>query len=257
LINSENISFYNVHSRTPARLLRTNLKQRPEAIINAAEGCLHLRRHNYLHYSSRKISRQTGAKKWADTIRVVESPTWKDFKRELESDLSGIVNDLFPELSSAGKVGTGEAVRGSDFCLLLADYQRIELAETDGIAAQRAAEVIDAAWHLFSCLYPWESPKKRDASLRRAMLSNPGLWNCEYNQIMGAPKSNCDGSSVEAAHIVPYARGGSDRSWNGVWLCAKHHRMTEGRLSGCRDRLDLSRVKLRFLARESDFQQSQ
>jgi hypothetical protein len=63
LINNGAISFFNVHSRIPARLLRTNLKQRPEAITNAAEGCLHLRRYHYLHYSSRKVSRQTGAKK--------------------------------------------------------------------------------------------------------------------------------------------------------------------------------------------------
>jgi 5-methylcytosine-specific restriction endonuclease McrA len=183
----------------------------------------------------------------------VESPTWQDFKRELESDLSGIVNDLFPELPSIGRAGTGEAVRGSDFYLLLTDYHKIEFAKTDEIAAKRAAEVIDAAWHLFSCLYPWESPKKRDASLRRAMLSSPGLCNCEYDQIVGVPKSDCDGSAVEAAHIVPYARGGSDRSWNGVWLCAKHHRITEGRLSGCRDRSDLSKVQVKFLARKSDF----
>jgi 5-methylcytosine-specific restriction endonuclease McrA len=246
------IAFYNVHSRTPARLLRTNLKQRPEAMINAAEGCLHLRHYNYLHYSSRKVSRQTGAKKWADTIRVIESSIWKDFKRELESDLNGIVNDLFPELPSIGRVGTGESIRGSDFCLLLADYHLIDCAKTDEMAAKRAAEVIEAAWHLFSCFYPWESPKKRDASLRRAMLSSPGLCNCEYEHIVGAPKSECDGSSVQAAHIVPYARGGSDRSWNGVWLCAKHHRITEGRLSGCRDRSDLSRVIIKFLSHESD-----
>ena len=251
-IDSEDIYFFNVHSRTPAKLLRTNLKQRPEALINAAEGCLHLRNYHYLHYSSRKVSRQTGAKKWIDTVRIIESSSWKDFKGNLESDLKGIVNDLFPELPSAGKVGTGESVRGSDFCLLLADYHQIEFAEADEIAAQRAAEVIDAAWHLFSCLYPWESPKKRDASLRRAMLSNPGLCNCEYSRIVGVPKSDCDGSPVEAAHIIPYARGGSDRSWNGIWLCSKHHRMTEGRLVGCRDRSDLSRVQVRFLAYESD-----
>ncbi|MEO0348835.1 MAG: HNH endonuclease signature motif containing protein [Cyanobacteria bacterium P01_A01_bin.15] len=246
-INSEDISFFNVHSRTPAKLLRTNLKQRPEALINAAEGCLHLRDYHYLHYSSRKISCQTGAKKWIDTVRKIESSNWKVFKRELESELNGIVYDLFPELPSVGKAGTGESVRGSDFCLLLADYHRIEFAKTDEIAAQRATEVIDAAWHLFSCLYPWESPKKRDASLRRAMLSNPGLCNCEYDQIVGAPKLSCDGLSVEAAHIIPYARGGSDRSWNGIWLCKKHHRITEGRLAGYRDRSDLSRVQVRFL----------
>ncbi|NEQ51690.1 MAG: hypothetical protein F6K11_16375 [Leptolyngbya sp. SIO3F4] len=148
-----------------------------------------------MHYSSRKVSRQTGAKKWVDTVRVIEAPIWKDFKRELESDLSGLIKDLFPELPSAGRVGTGESVRGSDFCLLLADYHQIEFAKTDEMAVQRAAEVIDAAWHLFSCLYPWESPKKRDASLRRAMLSRPGLRNCEYDQIIGAPKSDCDGSA--------------------------------------------------------------
>ena len=246
-VTSTDISFYNVHSRAPAKLLKVNLKQRPDALINAAEGCLHLRDYHYLHFSSCKISRQTGAKRWADTVRVIESPTWKDFRKEIESDLGNIVKDLFPDLPSAGKVGTGDPVRGSDFCLFLADYHRIELASTDEIAAKRAAEVIDAAWHLFSCLYPWESPRKRDASLRRAMLSKPGLRGCEYDQITSTPQSNCDGSAVEAAHIIPYARGGSDRAWNGVWLCSKHHKMTEGRLSGCRDRSDLTSVQVRFI----------
>lgn len=246
------ISFYNVYSRTPAKLLKTNLKQRPEAIINAAEGCLHLRDYHYLHFSSQKMSRQTGAKRWADTVRVIESPTWKDFKGEIESDLNGIVKDLFPELPSVGKAGTGDAVRGSDFCLFLADYHQIEFAQSDEMAVKRAAEVIDAAWHLFSCLYPWESPRKRDASLRRAMLSRPGLCACEYDQITGAQKSDCDGSAVEAAHIIPYARGGSDRAWNGIWLCAKHHRITEGKLSGCRDRSNLLSVQVKLLARGGD-----
>ena len=248
------ISFFNVHSRTPAKLLKTNLKQRPEALVNAAEGCLHLRHYHYLHYSSCKVSRQTGARRWIDTVRVIQSSTWEDFRKELESDLTSIVKDLFPDLPSAGKAGTGEAIRGSDFCLFLADYDQIESARTDEIAAERAAQVIDAAWHLFACLYPWESPKKRDASLRRAMLSNPGLCTCEYEKIVGAPRTDCDGSAVEAAHITPYARGGSDRAWNGIWLCAKHHLATEGKLSGCRNRSDLSKVQVKFAARESTLQ---
>lgn len=151
-VNNGDVSLYNVHSRTPAKLLKTNLKQRPEALINAAEGGIHLRDYHYLHFSSRKMSCQTGGKRWADTVRVIESPTWEDFKREIESDLEGIVKDLFPNLPSAGKAGPGEAIRGSNFCLFLADYHRIELAKSDEIAAKRAAEVIDAAWHLFSCL---------------------------------------------------------------------------------------------------------
>ena len=247
IVNGD-ISFYNVHSRTPARLLRTNLKQRPEAIINAAERCVHLRNDHYLHFSSRKKSRQTGGKRWADTVRIIESLEWNDFRQEIEDDLNGIVKDLFPELPSSGKAGTGEAVRGSDFCLLLADYNQIEFAVSDGLAEKRAAEVIDAAWHLFSCLYPWESPKKRDASLRRAMLSSPGLCECEYWRIAGVPASNCDGAAVEAAHIMPYARGGSDRAWNGIWLCPKHHRATEGKLSGRRSGRELSDVRVKYTA---------
>lgn len=253
-VRNGDISFYNVHSRTPAKLLKTNLKQRPKAIISAAEGCLHMRNYHYLHFSSRKISRQTGARRWADTVRVIESPVWRDFKNEIERDLGSIVKDLFPELPSTGKAGTGEAVRGSDFCLLLADYNQIEFAMTDRLAAQRAAEVIDAAWHLFACLYPWEQSRRRDASLRRAMLSSPGLRDCEYEQIAGIPLSDCDGSAVEAAHIIPYARGGSDRAWNGVWLCAKHHRATEGKLTGRRNGQNLADIQVRFTGHESNFE---
>lgn len=252
LVSDADIFFSNVHSPTPAKLLKTNLKQHPESLINAAESCIHLRRYHYLHYSSRTVSRQSNAKKWVDTVRIIESRSWEKFKEELDSNLNDIVNDLFPELPNSGK-GIDETSRGTDFSLLLADYPRIELAKTEEIAAQRAAEVVDAAWYLFSCLYPWETPKKRDASLRRAMLSRPGICNCEYNQIAGAPMSDCDDSAVEAAHIIPYARGGSDRAWNGLWLCAKHHRMTEGRLSGCRDHSDLSTINVRFLIHKKDF----
>ena len=84
------------------------------------------------------------------------------------------------------------------------------------------------------------------------MLSSPGLCECEYERIAGVPKLDCDGSAVEAAHIIAYARGGSDRAWNGVWLCAKHHRATEGRLSGRRSGQDLSDVQVRFAAREDN-----
>ncbi|EDX82861.1 HNH endonuclease domain protein [Synechococcus sp. PCC 7335] len=247
-VRDGDISFYNVHSRTPAKQLKKNLKQRPEAIISAAEGCLHLRDYHYLHFCSRQVSRQTGARRWADTVRVIKSPEWEEFKAEIEKDLNSLVKDLFPELGSTGHVGTGEAMRGSDFSLFLADYQQIEFAVTDSLAAERAAAVIDAAWHLFSCLYTWEPVRRRDASLRRAMLSSPGLCDCEYERIAGVAKTACDGSAVEAAHIIPYARGGSDRAWNGVWLCSKHHRATEGKLSGRRTGPALSEVQVRFTA---------
>ena len=45
--------------------------------------------------------------------------------------------------------------------------------------------------------------KKRDASLRRAILSSPGLCDCEHEQIAGVPKTEGDGTAVEAAISFP------------------------------------------------------
>lgn len=242
-VDNHDISFYNVHSRTPAMLLRRNLLQQPEALLVAAERSRHLRASHYLHFSSRAMSRGTEQKNWSDTVRVIESSSWSEFKRSISADPCSLIRDMFPDLPSAGRVGTGVPVRGSDFCLLLADCRMIESAESSEVSADRAGDVVDAAWHLFACLYPWDSPKVRDATLRRAMLSMPGLLDCEYKKIANSDQSECDGSSVQAAHIVPHARGGSDRYWNGIWLCSKHHRMTEGRVAGSRSRanpVDLS-----------------
>jgi 5-methylcytosine-specific restriction endonuclease McrA len=249
-VDVDEICFLNVHSRAPAKLLRANLGREPEAILRAAEGSLGLRQYHYLHYSSRIASRRTGAKKWSDTIKVIESASWREFQRELAEDLSGLVRDMFPELPSAGKIGSGEPVRGSDFRLFLADYHRIELAKTDELAASRAANVVNAAWHLFACLYPWDSPRLRDSSLRRALLSKPGPLACEYQKILGAGDSACDGDGVQAAHVIPHSRGGSDRYWNGLWLCAKHHLMTEGRIAGGRSRSDPFQLDVRLIAPE-------
>lgn len=253
-VDNDQINFFNIHSRTPAMLLRRNLLSRPEALLNAAELTVHLRSYHYLHFSSRSLSRATGAKTWAETIRVVESPSWKDFRSEISSETSSLIRDMFPKLPSAGKVGTGEAVRGSDFCLLLADYSSIENAESDDVAEERASQIIETAWHLFYCLYPWDSPKRRDDSLRRAMLSKsgPGLLGCEFSKIEGSCDSECDGSAVQAAHIVPHAHGGSDRFWNGVWLCAKHHRMTEGRVIGGRSRSNPVDLTVRLITPITD-----
>lgn len=49
-IMDNEIRFYNVHCRPSAKLLRTNLLQRPEALLNAAEKTLHLRRHHLLYF---------------------------------------------------------------------------------------------------------------------------------------------------------------------------------------------------------------
>lgn len=84
------------------------------------------------------------------------------------------------------------------------------------------------------------------------MLSKPGLLECEYSKIENISHCECDGSEVQAAHIVPHAQGGSDRYWNGMWLCAKHHRMTEGRVAGSRSRSNPGDLQVRLIAPLND-----
>jgi hypothetical protein len=248
LVDDGNIYFYNVHARTPAKMLRTNLMRRPEALVLAAEGTREMRSYHYLHYGSRKRSRLTGGRTWMDVIEVIEDDDWLAFEHRLRNDGESIVRDLFPELPSMGRRGTGTAVRGSDFSLLLAESWVLDRVPSEAIGFERATIIIDAAWNLFACFYPWEPAQQRDADLRRSLVAAIGKGTCEYHHIAKAPRSTCDGTSVQAAHIIPYARGGSDRPWNGLWLCSKHHLATEGKLTGSRDHRDLQRILVRFVS---------
>ena len=85
-------------------------------------------------------------------------------------------------------------------------------------------------------LYPSKPLFKRDASLYRSMQKIER--KCEFCAIQGLPQeildAECDGI-VQAAHIKPHHKGGSDKLTNGLWLCERHHRMTEGKLTGSRD----------------------
>lgn len=61
---------------------------------------------------------------------------------------------------------------------------------------------------------------------------------CEFRSIQGSSQEmfDAEGSGVvQAAHIKPHSKGGSDKLTNGLWLCEKHHRMTEGKLTCSRD----------------------
>jgi hypothetical protein len=170
-VDDHDISFCNVHSRTPAMLLRQNLLKRPEALLLAAERSRHLRESHHLHFASRAKSRNAVRKSWSDTVRVIESSSWSEFKGSIAADPYSLIRDMFPMLPSAGRVGTGAAVRGSDFCLLLADRRMIDSADSNETYADRAGDIVDAAWNLFACLYPWDAPKARVMQLCGAQCS--------------------------------------------------------------------------------------
>lgn len=110
----------------------------------------------------------------------------------------------------------------------------VDLAQ--GILIEDIPDIIDKTWDLFMWLYPSKPLFKRDASLYRSMQKIER--KCEFRAIHGLPQeildAECDGI-VQAAHIKPHHKGGSDKLTNGLWLCERHHRMTEGKLTGSRD----------------------
>ena len=107
-------------------------------------------------------------------------------------------------------------------------------------------KIISKSFNLFLWLYPSNPLFKRNASLNRS-LANKVVRNCEIRQIKFLPKSIfneiCSGQ-IEAAHIKPHKNGGSDKLSNGLWLCNKHHRLTEGKLSGKRS---IEQIEVKYI----------
>jgi hypothetical protein len=154
--------------------------------------------------------------------------------------------DLFPVLPKIGTPAEEGEQRGTYFFFLLAEEALLADKHTGKVESEGAHALVEAVWPLFACLYPWAPLSKRTADLARFMRAASIIEQCEFQRITGCPKAACKGP-LEAAHIVPDRRGGSDRAWNGLWLCKAHHRLTEGLLKGSRDQSDLSRVKVKYV----------
>jgi hypothetical protein len=233
--NPSAIAFYTVHTPTIARVFRSNIVF--ESILGALDQTHQFRRSNLLFYSSRRLARSGGS------IARIEAAKYQTFRAQLlaHHDQSNLVKDLFPVLPNQGN-GLGKARKaGHDFFLLLADK-----ASSLSRKAQVTA-VIEAAWPLFQSLYPKESPRKRDAILAAKLRTAGVLQLCEFNQIKRREFLNigeaCAGR-IEGAHIKPDALGGSDEPSNGLWLCQRHHRVTEGLLKGKRGNVYAISTKL-------------
>lgn len=110
--------------------------------------------------------------------------------------------------------------------------------------------IIEDSWELFMWLYPSKPIFKRNASLNRSL--DKIKKQCEINNIANLPKNIikmlCSGQ-LEAAHILPYKLGGSDKLENGLWLCNTHHRITEGKLEGNRD---LKNISVKYISNKKD-----
>lgn len=221
------LSFYLVHSPVMARLLKENFST--EVVLDVAKKTAKYRGRSVVFWGSR-VARKAGKREAA-----VEEEKISDFSRELrswENDV-GIKNDLFPSIPNQGK-GTGQAKwAGNDFGLLLGEG----VSRFDASAIGR---LVAGAWPMMLMLYPREALEKRVASLARNLTSAGIPKACEVSCIAGIEKllghaTACAGR-LEGAHIKPHALGGTDLANNGLWLCQRHHRLTEGHLAGTRDR---------------------
>jgi hypothetical protein len=109
-------------------------------------------------------------------------------------------------------------------------------------------KIIKNSWNLFLWLYPSNPIFKRNAALSRSLQKIEKI--CEIAKIKGCPKKiyqqKCEGR-IEGAHIKPHQYGGSDKLENGVWLCNRHHRLTEGKIEGYRS-TDAFNVKYQYMA---------
>jgi hypothetical protein len=140
----------------------------------------------------------------------------------------GLKKDLFYGLDKR-RHRNPKARKGNFFSLRLGTLERIGSAD----------ELIDAAMPIFGWCLPSEEHPGRVASLA-ASLAGAGIAKiCEFSSILDAPEhfyaTECT-ASIEGAHIRPHAKGGSAASSNGLWLCSLHHRLSEGKVMGQRDR---------------------
>lgn len=223
--NPDSISFGMFHAPTLAKLFRGNVSF--ESILAALDATKQYRRSNFLAYSSKRQARVGG-----NNVRL-EQVRYQDFRLQLieRDEKYNLVKDLFPVLQNQGK-GTGKARKaGNDFILLLANKATLIARKAS------VAQVIEATWPLFQSLYPKQSPRRRDAILAAKLRTSGIAQVCEFTRIIGRAKfkvgDTCEGR-VEGAHIKPDALGGSDEPSNGLWLCQRHHRATEGLLKGTR-----------------------
>jgi len=224
-LTNGSVLFGMVHSPVMAQLFKRNLVFSTfESVI---ERTAHFRDEHYVYWSSRfrrGDDFQNGAIQCASLEEFLTSLREFDAKH-------GFVKDLFPSIGNRGN-GDGRARwAGNTFYLLLSDDLKQFSSDI------KVEQLVDLSWPIFLCLYPVEALTQRTASLARNLRTAKIAKVCEFNVIKLPPTSkiaaDCRGE-IQGAHIIPDAKGGSDRPENGLWLCEYHHRVTEGRLIGRR-----------------------
>lgn len=178
------------------------------------------RKHNYMLYTIYNKSRESKETFEISTYSIDE------FLKEIDlvEEKYGFANTVFSAKNSS------KANLGNTFYLRIAE----------NVTTRNIPEIIDISWDLFMWLYPSKPLFSRDSTLNRSMKKLER--RCEFHSIKGLSASiadtECEGV-IQAAHIKPHHKGGSDKMENGLWLCEKHHRLTEGKIAGKRNKSEI------------------
>jgi hypothetical protein len=233
----KSVWFNLVHAPVMAKLFKKNLVA--SSLFQILRSTTGYRAQNRIYRSSRHAMELSGVKDGCDV--ALESTN--DFLGLLKrfDDQYGFVDDLFPTPKNTGKLGGKAPVAGNTFCLKLADKSALLQSATE------VGRLVKLSWPLFLCLYPIKPLETRTAGLARNMRAKGIVKRCEFPSISLPLRTHinslCRGE-IQGAHIKPDSLGGSDRCENGLWLCAYHHRATEGKLKGRRsgDQIDVKYI---------------
>jgi hypothetical protein len=231
------VAFNLVYCPAMAKCFRENLKSDHSPLIKTISGILRFRKGAAgdggikIVYDSRRenvAKRKAGKPKGINCTVDVEIEG-KAYKTALSSP--SFAADLFPEKTP---------IAGN--CFYLGSVNDEEFLVPGVYSDKRLKRFMTIMWPIFAMLYPSDYRRKRINGLRRAVESGKIEMKCEKAQIKGLILSRCQ-RLCEAAHIKPFHRGGSDNPENGLWLCQKHHRKTEGRTNEKRDSVKLKSSK--------------
>lgn len=185
-----------------------------------------LQRQCFIGWSSKALARETDKREHFNCDSFNDLSEFKDHLKYWlgEATPAAWVRDIGVEKMRHTYRGSEDfgkpvnGVRGTDFHLL---------ATVSGKDPRSLLTILKIVEPLFLALYPSVVPKFRGSNYRRTLLQfyrRTGLaLCCGYR---GCSVSG--GENLEAAHVLPAQRGGTDNIENLVFLCNKHHGHQEG-----------------------------
>jgi len=173
---------------------------------------------------------------------IIDTEKYRDenclrFKRNSKKEkiITKNIQEFLNKLDEIEKIGFVKSVFAKDIKGKTGIGNIFVLCLARGFNKENISKIVEKSWDLFLWLYPSKPVFKRNAALNRSLKKIEN--ECEIGKIRNLPKNilgtACSGQ-VEGAHIKPHKHGGSDKLANGLWLCNPHHRLTEGKLEGCR-----------------------